>query len=128
MDGGEEATLRVLIADDDESTRVLLADILDDEPSVELVGSAKDAQEAIDLAEELEPDVVLLDWLMPNGGGSKAASEIHQRLPTSRIVALTGFDPLQASHDMMSAGAVGFLQKGCSAEELVAGIRSACRW
>ena len=125
---GAEEPLKVLIADDDEDTRVLLADVLNEEPSVDLVGTAKDAEEAIQMAEELAPDVVVLDWMMPGGGGSKAASEIHQRQPSIRIVALTGMDPLHASYDMMSAGAVGFLEKGCSAKQLIDGIHSASRY
>lgn len=120
--------LRVLIADDDEDTRILLSEALKDDGTVDLVGAARDALEAIQMAVELEPDVVVLDWLMPGGGGSKAAMEIKQRVPSARIIALTGLDPTQASYDMMQAGAVGFLSKGCTTSELIEGIRSVSRW
>lgn len=119
---------RVLIADDDEGTRILLTEALGEHDAVEIVGAAKDAEEAVEMAEELEPDVAILDWSMPGGGGSRAAQDIKNRCPHVVIIALTGMDPMEASYDMMSAGAVGFLQKGCSTEELLDTIRSATRW
>ena len=123
----EEPT-RVLIADDDEATRILLAEALADEAGVELVASAKDAQEAVALVDEAGPDVAILDWSMPGGGGNSAAEEIKARHPDVAIIALTGMDPAQASYAMMSAGAVAFLQKGCTTEELLDAIRIAARW
>jgi DNA-binding NarL/FixJ family response regulator len=124
---GNGGRKRVLIADDDESTRVLLADQLADQESIELVGQAKDADEAVELAAELEPDVAVLDWAMPGGGGARAAQAIKANSPDVRIVALTGMDPMEASYEMMSAGAVAFLQKGGSVDELVETIHSAPR-
>lgn len=126
--GDSEQPKRVLIADDDEATRILLAEALSDHASVELVASAKDAQEAVALVDEFEPDVAILDWSMPGGGGGVAAEEIKSRHPEVAIVALTGMDPLEASYAMMSAGAVCFLQKGCSTEELIEAIATATRW
>jgi len=126
--GGGTAATRVLIADDDEDTRILLAEILADEPGVELAGAASDGSEAISLAGQLQPDVVILDWLMPGRGGAYAARAIKDAQPSVAIIALTGMDPTQASYDMMSAGAIGFLQKGCSSGELIDTIRSVTRW
>jgi DNA-binding NarL/FixJ family response regulator len=119
---------RIVIADDDESTRMLLTEALSDEPSVEIVGAAKDGDEAVELVAELNPDVAILDWSMPGLGGARAAQEIKSRCPEVRIVALTGMDAMEASYEMMSAGAVAFLQKGGSVEELVETIHSAARW
>jgi len=126
--GDDEQPKRVLIADDDESTRILLAEALADETGVELVASAKDAEEAVVLVGEVEPDVAILDWSMPGGGGGGAAEEIRARHPDVAIIALTGMDPAEASYAMMSAGAVCFLQKGCTTEELLEAIRIATRW
>ena len=123
-----EPPKRVLIADDDEDTRMLLAEILNEEPSVELVGAAKDADEAIELAKMVNPDVAILDWRMPGGGGGRAASAIKDNHPSVAIIGLTGMDAFEASYDMMSAGAVAFLEKGCEPAQLIDAIRSATRW
>lgn len=119
---------RVLIADDDDDTRTMLAEILAEEPSVKLVGTAKDADQAIELAKVVKPHVAILDWLMPGGGGGRAASEIKDEHPSVAIIGLTGMDPSQASYAMMTAGAVAFLEKGCEPEQLIDAIRSATRW
>ena len=125
---GVSKQLRVLIADDDESTRLLLTESLADEPTVELVGAAKDADEAIAMAAELEPEVVILDWVMPGGGGARAAVGIKEKLPEVAVIALTGMDTAEASYEMMSAGAVAFLSKDAAADELIEAIRGATRW
>src|SRR2546423_709089 len=72
----ESKPIRVLIADDDEDIRELLADMVTRDESVDLVGTASDARSAIELAAEVEPDVAVLDWMMPGGGGPKAAEEL----------------------------------------------------
>ena len=120
--------LRILIADDDEDTRLLLSEALSEEPSVELVGAASDTAEAVKMAQELQPDVAILDWAMPGGGGAKAAGDIKAQQPSVAVIALTGMDPTSASYDMLKAGAVAFLSKGCSMDELMSAVRSATRW
>jgi DNA-binding NarL/FixJ family response regulator len=120
--------IRLVIADDEEDIRGLLTAIIESEPSLELVGSASDTEETIRIVGEEKPDVAIVDWVMPGGGGGRAAGEIKaQDLPT-RIIAYTGADASQASYDMMTAGAVSFLQKGCTKEELVEAIKGAMRW
>lgn len=119
--------LRVIVADDDEDIRILLINMLDPEPTLEVVGVATDADEAVKLAEAEQVDVAVLDWMMPGGGG-KAASEIKSRCPRTRVVAFTSADPTTASYDMLGSGAVAFLEKRCSREELIAGIHAAMRW
>lgn len=126
--GDIERPTRVLIADDDEGTRILVAEALSDEAAVELIASARDADEAIALVNEVQPDVAVLDWSMPGGGGTVAAEEIKRRHPEVGIIALTGEDPVRASHAMTTAGAVCFLEKGCSTQELVDAIRVARHW
>ncbi len=122
------APKRVLIADDDPDARALLTEIIEDHPSVELVASAKDAHEAIKLAAEASPDVAILDWRMPEGGGARAAKEITEKQPKIRVIALTGMDPMQPSYEMVYAGAHGFLGKGSSREQIIDALRSVTRW
>ena len=95
---------------------------------MELVGCAKDAAEAVELARETEFDVAVLDWMMPGGGGAKATEDIKAQCPDAAIIALTAMDATQASYEMLSAGAVAFLEKGCPPEELVATIRNAASY
>jgi len=127
MEAGEQ-TVRVVVADDDADIRALLEQIVEREPSFELAGAASDTDEAIRVATEAKPDVVILDWMMPGGGGSKAAAAITAERPTTRIVGITAGDAAMASYEMGTHGAVAFLAKGFSSAELIEAIRSAMRW
>ena len=124
----ESKPIRVLVADDDEDIRELLADMVNREETVELVGTAADANSAVELAEETEPDVAVLDWMMPNGGGPKAAETLKSKSEEIRIVGISAGDPFVASTQMGSTGAVAFLEKGFSRDELIEAIHSAVRW
>ncbi|HXF72347.1 MAG TPA: response regulator transcription factor, partial [Actinomycetota bacterium] len=115
--------LRVLIADDEPEVREALAELLSRSPGLEVVGLAADATEAIDLARQHRPDVALLDVRMPAGGGPRAAREILRRLPTARVVALSAYRDPGSVLGMLRAGAVGYLPKGSSADELLALVR-----
>ena len=118
-------TLRVMIADDDAVSRATIEAYLETDDGLELVGSAEDANSAVALALEQRPDVAVLDWVMPGGGGSAAAREILEHIPDMRIVALTSSDTAEAELDMLRSGAKSFLLKGGSAEELVRTVRRA---
>jgi DNA-binding NarL/FixJ family response regulator len=117
--------LKVLIADDDALARTLIEEIIKRDDELELVGSAVDADGAVQLAGEHQPDVAVLDWVMPGGGGPAAARGIERLSPGTKIVALTSSDSPQAEMDMLRAGAKSFLVKGCSPEELVRTVRAA---
>ena len=123
-----EAAIRVLIADDDPSIRLVIAALVGKHEGLELVGEASDAKEAIEHAARRRPDVVLLDFDMPGGGGVGAAVGIREANPTTRIVALSADDSQAAQYDMSRAGAVGYLVKGATEDEIVRVIRSAARW
>jgi DNA-binding NarL/FixJ family response regulator len=125
---GPGDTISILVADDDPDIRVLLGAIVEREDGLVLAGSAADTAGAVDLARERSPDVVILDWMMPGGGGAKAAAEIGKALPSARIIGITAGDAAIAEYEMGTHGAVGFLQKGFAAAELVEAIRSALRW
>jgi EAL domain-containing protein (putative c-di-GMP-specific phosphodiesterase class I)/ActR/RegA family two-component response regulator len=92
------------------------------DPFIDLVGTARDASEAIDLAELHEPDVALLDVRMPGGGGSRAAREIRRRSPQTRIVALSATTDPRSVASMVRSGAVGYVGKDRSADEVLRAI------
>lgn len=121
-------TLRLVVADDDPVSRLMLGAILKREPGFELVGEAEDAGQAVEIALRRRPDVVLLDVDMPGGGGARAAVQIREQLPETRIVAISADDSQGSQYDMMRAGAVGFVIKGSSDDEILRVIRSSTRW
>jgi diguanylate cyclase (GGDEF)-like protein len=123
-----ETVVRLLIADDDEGVRLTLSALAARHPALELVGAAADADEAIELARQHRPDVVLLDVSMPAGGGIRAATGIRDVMPDARLVALSAHDGPEVQLDMTRAGAIGYLVKGASDEDIVSAIRSAARW
>ena len=116
--------IRVLLADDHRLLRDSLRRSLTDE-GFEIVGEAADGEQAIDLASELHPDVVLLDVSMPNVGGVEAAGRIHQERPETRIVMLTMHADAEVVAEALRAGACGYLTKDSSTEEIADAIRLA---
>jgi diguanylate cyclase (GGDEF)-like protein len=120
--------IRVLIADDDPMIRLTMASLIEREAGLELVGQAEDADSAIELAARRRPDVVLLDVNMPGGGGLRAANDIREANPAVKVVALSADDSQGAQYDMTRAGAVGYVVKGSSDDEIVRVIRSSARW
>jgi DNA-binding NarL/FixJ family response regulator len=114
----------LIIADDDPVARASIEAIVGREDELELVGSAEDAAGAIQLADEHKPDVAVLDWVMPAGGGPAAAREIVLVSPDTKIVALTASDSMEAEMDMLRAGARAVLVKGCTPDELVRTVKT----
>jgi diguanylate cyclase (GGDEF)-like protein len=123
-----DAPIRVMVADDDEIVAMLLSTIADHEPTLELVGVAGDAREAVEVAVMHRPQVVLLDVDMPQGGGTHAATEIRRRLPDARIVALSANDSQVAMLEMARAGAVGYIVKGATPATIVDTIHSSAKF
>jgi len=117
--------LRVLISDDDPMIREALREVLEAEPDIEVVGAAEDADEAIALAGQYAPAVVVLDVRMPGGGGPRAAREILRHRPDTRILAFSAYDDSGTVAEMMRAGSVEYLLKGASNIEIVAAVRRA---
>jgi DNA-binding NarL/FixJ family response regulator len=117
-------TIRVLLADDQTLVRSGFRMILRAEPEVEVVGEAGDGAEAVALAGELDPDVVLMDLRMPNVDGIEATRRITDKGERSpRVLVLTTFDLDEYVYEALRAGASGFLLKDAPQEQLVAGIR-----
>jgi NarL family two-component system response regulator LiaR len=117
--------IRVLIVDDHAMVRKGLLAILKNNPELELVGEARDGREAIECCGQLKPDVILMDLVMPELGGVAATRAIHQRWPNIRVIALTSFQEKELVQDALQAGAIGYLLKNVSGDELAEAIRQA---
>ncbi len=123
----EGQPIKVLIADDDPIVRAVMEGLVGREEDLELVGSASEAAEAAALARDHQPDVAVLDWVMPEGGGPQAAKDIANVSPKTKVIALTASDSGHAAIDMMRAGAVNVLIKDASMPEIAEAIRVAAR-
>jgi EAL domain-containing protein (putative c-di-GMP-specific phosphodiesterase class I)/AmiR/NasT family two-component response regulator len=119
--------IRVLVADDHEQVRRALGTVIAARPSLQLVAEAADAEQAIELARRYQPDVALLDVRMPAGGGSRAAQGIARCSPGTRVVALSVYDDQAGVLAMLRAGAVGYLVKGATAQEITDTIERCAR-
>jgi DNA-binding NarL/FixJ family response regulator len=115
--------IRVLLADDQALVRAGFRMILGAEPGIEVVGEAGDGSEAVSLARELEPDVVLMDVRMPVMDGIQATSRVVDGESAPRVLVLTTFDLDEYVYEALCAGASGFLLKDAPEHQLIAGIR-----
>lgn len=128
-DSGPSAArpIRVLLVDDHpvvrQGTRVLLLE----EPDLEVVGEAADGREAVERAEELRPDVVLMDLRMPDMDGVEAVRALAARVPSARVLLLTGSGVDERTFDALEAGALGYVSKSASGAELLAALRRVAR-
>ena len=118
---------RVLLVDDHQILRVSLARLLDAEDDVEVVGSAGDGAEAVQLAAETNPDVVLMDLSMPGMDGVEATRAILTSGSAAKVVVLTSFSDRDRILDALDAGAVGYLLKDAEPDDLLRGVRAAAR-
>jgi DNA-binding NarL/FixJ family response regulator len=114
---------RVLLADDQAMVRAGFRMILRAEPGIDVVGEAEDGREAVRLAAELEPDVVLMDIRMPGMDGLEATAAITASQPAPRVLVLTTFDLDEYVYGALRAGASAFLLKDASEERLITAIR-----
>ena len=114
-----------MVVDDSPSTRTMLREALSLEGGIEVVGEAGTGKEAIARAAELAPDVILMDVRMPDLDGVKAARAILARFPATKIVALTWSDDPTTVREMLTAGAIGYVVKGGTIEELFTAIHRA---
>jgi PAS domain S-box-containing protein len=122
-DGHGGPVVRVLLADDHEIVRQGLVSLLIEEPSIEIVGEAANGREAVNLADRLKPDVVVMDVSMPLMDGYEATRQIKAHLPQMRIVALSMYNEPEAMENMQRAGAEGYVLKTAPLDELLAAIR-----
>lgn len=115
--------IRVLVVDDHTVVRDGLNALLSAEEGMQVVGSAADGLEAVELAKRLEPDVILLDLVMPRMDGVQATLEIKKAYPEARVLVLTSFAENHMVFSAIKAGAIGYLMKDTSSDELVQAIR-----
>jgi len=114
---------RVLVVDDAANLRELLTLLLEVEDDFEVVGTAADGRQAIDAAQILKPDVVLLDLAMPVMDGLQALPELRAHLPNARIVIFSGFEHEALAEEALLAGADAYIEKGTSVTQLVTQLR-----
>lgn len=119
--------IRVLIADDHPVVRHGLRGFLEIHDDIEVVAEAEDGEQAVALAREHVPDVVLMDLLMPNMNGVEAIGRITASSPTTRIIVLTSYTEDGHLFPAMRAGALGYLLKDMQPEEVLSAIRAASR-
>ena len=119
--------IRLLIADDHPVVRDGLSGIFESDPGFEVLGQAADGAEAVDLAERLAPDVVLMDLRMPGTDGLGAIAEIARRGLAARVLVLTTYDTDADVLPAIQAGATGYLLKDAPRTELLRAVRAAAR-
>lgn len=118
-------TIRILIADDHGIVREGLRLYLQWDPELQVVGEAKNGKEAIDLAEQLQPDIVLMDILMPVMDGLSATTVIRRKLPDIEVIAMTSVLDETVIRQIIKAGAIGYLLKDTGSDELCHAIHAA---
>jgi CheY-like chemotaxis protein len=116
--------VRVMVADDHAVVRQGIANLLTDQPDFEVVAQAADGQEAVEMAAQLLPDVILMDMSMPKLNGVEATRIIHNDWPQIRIIGLSMFEEINRASAMRDAGAVEYLTKSGPAEVLINTIRT----
>jgi NarL family two-component system response regulator LiaR len=122
-----EKRINVLICDDQAIVRKGIRALLATESNIKVIGEAENGREAISQVEELRPDVILMDLVMPELDGIEAIRRITARQPEARILVLTSFATDDKVFPAIKAGALGYLLKDSSPEELVEAIRHVCR-
>ena len=115
----------VLICDDSESVRALVGLIVNSSPGLKVVGEAADGNEAIAAAEQLQPDVIVLDLAMPKRSGLEAIPELRRVAPAAQIVVFSGFARASVAEQVLALGAASYLEKGADPEAIVATIEEA---
>jgi NarL family two-component system response regulator LiaR len=121
----EQESIRVMIVDDHGMVRKGLMAYLGNESDLDVVGEARNGREAVELCEQLRPDVILMDLIMPEMGGVAATRQICGRFAQTRVIALTSFQERELVQDALQAGAISYLLKNASGDDLAQAIRSA---
>ncbi len=118
------ALMSILIADDNESLRRSLRDLLESEPGWRVVGEAANGREALEKAGQLTPEVVILDISMPELDGISAAQLIHQAVPQAELLVLSQHDALGMVESALKAGARGYVLKSQASRDLVPAVEA----
>jgi two-component system response regulator DevR len=118
------SAIRIVIADDHEVVRIGLSALLDRQPGFSVVAEAQSGEEAVRLARQHRPDVVVMDIRMPDGSGIDACRVLARELPDSPVIMLTSYADPDALFDAITAGASGYVLKRVGSTELVDAIRT----
>ena len=121
----ESGPIRVMVVDDHAMVRTGLATSLEVSDGLDLVGQATNGQEAVELCEQFQPDVILMDLVMPEMDGVTATRIIRERWPQVQVVALTSFQEMELVQDALEAGAISYLLKNVSMDDLMEAVRAA---
>jgi two-component system invasion response regulator UvrY len=116
--------IKVLLVDDHDLVRLGIRRLLSDVKDIEVIGEAKSGEEAITMTKQLKPDVILMDVKMPGIGGLEATKRILQHDPNSKVLVVTIYGEEPYPSRVLQAGALGYITKGVSLEEMVQAIRS----
>lgn len=116
--------IKVLLVDDHELVRTGFRHILQGESGIEVVGETDSGEKAVKMATELKPDLVLMDVNMPGIGGIEATRKIRRHNPNTQVIAVTVLSDAPFPEQLHDAGALGYLTKGCPAEEMFEAIRT----
>jgi len=117
--------IRILLADDHTVVRQGLKSFLNAEPGLKVIGEAEDGREAVRLALELKPDIILLDVGMPVLNGLEATRQICKDNPNARVIILSSYNDDEYIEELTGAGAIGYLLKQTATKDLIAGIHEA---
>jgi NarL family two-component system response regulator LiaR len=120
-----EKRIRVMLVDDHTVVRSGLSAFLIAYDDLELVGEASSGERAIALCQQIQPDVVLMDLMMPGMDGATATRHIREKCPNTQVIALTSFKEKELVEGALQAGAIGYLLKDVAADDLAGAIRSA---
>ena len=119
-----ETTLRILIADDHVLIRQGLRLLIEEQPGWSVCGEASTGREAVALAEELRPDIVVMDMTMPELNGLEATRSIKRRLPKTEVLMFTGYESEELVRDIFDAGARSYILKTDVMDQLVSAVRA----
>ena len=119
--------IRILIVDDHAVVRKGLAMVLRLEPSLDVVGEAENGRKGLDAAQNLQPDIILVDWVMPEMDGQEMALALRKSNPDIKIMMLTGTEVDDRVYDLVAAGIEGYALKNIEPAELMGAIRSVMR-
>ncbi|MGB3703654.1 MAG: response regulator transcription factor [Anaerolineales bacterium] len=121
----DQVQIRIVVVDDHDMVRRGLAAYLKVQPDLSLIGEAGDGMQAVELCLQLQPDVVLMDLIMPGMGGIEATRLIREQNPATQVIALTNFQEKSMVQEAIRAGAISYLLKNVKGDNLAAAIRSA---
>lgn len=121
---GAKTPIRILVVDDHRHIHEVITRVLMGIPDMSIVGQAANGAEAVELCEEIGPDLILMDVVMPVMDGMQATERIHDKYPDLKILVLSSFQDHESVHQLLRGGAVGYITKDALANDLVNVIRT----